>query len=76
MNSVLAETLAERGDWCRGGRAHARSVTMVVRADLLEASRLVESVTIVDRAGQQRELPADAMYVLVGGQPLTAGVEG
>jgi hypothetical protein len=36
----------------------------------------LESVTVVDRDGPQRELRADAMYVLIGGQPLTAGVEG
>jgi thioredoxin reductase (NADPH) len=47
--------------------------TRVIAAD--GGSRL-ESVTIADRDGQQRELRADAMYVLIGGQPLTAGVEG
>jgi thioredoxin reductase (NADPH) len=36
----------------------------------------LENVTVVDRDEQQRDLPADAMYVLIGGQPLTAGVEG
>jgi thioredoxin reductase (NADPH) len=84
---------------------YARSVTMVVRADSLEAgmSRYLvdritphpkitvltgthviaaegqprlENVTVIDRDEQQRELQADAMYVLIGGQPLTAGVEG
>jgi thioredoxin reductase (NADPH) len=85
--------------------AYARSVTMMVRADSLEAgmsrylvdrvnahpnitvltgTRVIgaggqprlETVTVADRDGQQRELPVDAMYVLIGGQPLTAGVEG
>jgi thioredoxin reductase (NADPH) len=85
--------------------AYARSVTMVVRADSLEAgmsrylleritahpnvtvltgARVVEAgdsprltrVTIAHRGEQRRELRADAMYVLIGGQPLTAGVEG
>jgi thioredoxin reductase (NADPH) len=84
---------------------YAGCVTMVVRADSLEAgmSRYLvdrvnahpkitvltdthvvaaggqpwlENVTVVDHDGQQRELRADAMYVLIGGQPLTAGVEG
>jgi thioredoxin reductase (NADPH) len=84
---------------------YARSVTMIVRANSIEAgmSRYLvdritahpkitlltgtrvsaasgqprlETVTVVDREGQQRELQADAMYVLIGGQPLTAGVEG
>jgi thioredoxin reductase len=85
--------------------AYARSVTMIVRADSLEASTSrylferitahpkiavhtgtkvtavagrprLETVTVADRDGQQRVLRADAMYVLIGGQPLTAGVEG
>jgi thioredoxin reductase (NADPH) len=84
---------------------YARSVTMLVRADSLEAgmsrylvdrvtvhpkitlltgTRVIaadgqpwlENVNVVDRDGQRRELRADAMYVLIGGQPLTAGVEG
>jgi thioredoxin reductase (NADPH) len=85
--------------------AYARSVTMIVRADSLEAGmsrylvdrvipnpkitvltrfRVVaacgdhrlEAVMVADRDGQQRELRADAMYVLIGGQPLTASLEG
>jgi thioredoxin reductase (NADPH) len=85
--------------------AYARSVTMIVRADSLEAgmSRYLvdrvaahakitvltkthviaaggrprlETVAIADRDGNERELRADALYVLIGGQPLTAGVEG
>ena len=84
---------------------YARSVTMIIRADSLEAgmsrylvdrvaahpritvltgTRVIaaggqprlESVALVNRNEQRRELPADAMYVLIGGQPLTAGVEG
>jgi thioredoxin reductase (NADPH) len=84
---------------------YARSVTMIVRADSLEAGmsrylvdrivrnpkitvltrsrviaacgdRRLEAVMIADRDGKQRELRADAMYVLIGGQPLTAAVEG
>lgn len=38
--------------------------------------RSLENVTVVNRQQQQRELPADAMYVLIGGQPLTAGIDG
>jgi thioredoxin reductase (NADPH) len=38
--------------------------------------RRLEAVTVADPAGHARELRADAMYVLIGGQPLTAGVEG
>jgi thioredoxin reductase (NADPH) len=33
-------------------------------------------LTVADRDGEQRELRADALYVLIGGQPLTAGVQG
>lgn len=84
---------------------YARSVTMIIRADSLEASMSsylveriaahpkiavltgtkvtavagqprLETVTVADRDGHQRVLRADAMYVLIGGQPLTAGVEG
>ena len=84
---------------------YAGSVTMIIRADSLEAgmsrylvdrvtahpkivvltdTRVIaaggqpwlETVTVVDRDGRPRELRADAMYVLIGGQPLTAGVEG
>jgi thioredoxin reductase (NADPH) len=36
----------------------------------------LERVTVADSNGLQRELRADAMYVLIGGQPLTAGLEG
>ena len=39
-------------------------------------SARLETVTVADRDGHRRELHADAMYVLIGGQPLTAGVEG
>src|SRR5215469_1364899 len=85
--------------------AYARAVTMIVRADSLQAgmSRYLidrisahpkitvltrthviavggqprlETVIISDRDGHQRQLPTDAMYVLIGGQPLTAGVQG
>jgi thioredoxin reductase (NADPH) len=38
--------------------------------------RRLETVSVADHGGISRELRADAMYVLIGGQPLTAGVEG
>jgi thioredoxin reductase (NADPH) len=85
--------------------AYARAVTMIVRADSLQAgmSRYLidrisahpkitvltrthviavggqprlDTVIISDRDGHQRQLPTDAMYVLIGGQPMTAGLEG
>ena len=85
---------------------YARSVTLVVRADSLDAGmsrylvdRIVahpritvragtcvtrasggprlDTVTVADRdGGAQVDLHAQAMYVLIGGEPLTAGVEG
>ena len=36
----------------------------------------LQTVAVADRNGHEREVRADAMYVLIGGQPLTAGVEG
>jgi thioredoxin reductase (NADPH) len=36
----------------------------------------LRTVAVADRQGHEREVRADAMYVLIGGQPLTAGVEG
>jgi thioredoxin reductase (NADPH) len=85
--------------------AYARSVTMIARADSLQAgmSRYLvdritahpkitvltgthviaaggqprlETVAIADGDSHQRQIRADAMYVLIGGQPLTAGVAG
>ena len=85
--------------------AYARSVTMIVRADSLQAGMsrylvdrivahpritvltrarvmsvdgqgLLDRVTVGDRDGHSAELRSNAMYVLIGGQPLTAGVEG
>ena len=85
---------------------YARSVTLVVRADSLDAGmsrylvdRIVahpritvragtcvtrasggprlDTVTVADRdGGAEVDLHAQAMYVLIGGEPLTAGVEG
>jgi thioredoxin reductase (NADPH) len=37
----------------------------------------LETVVVADDAREEnRELPADALFILIGGQPLTAGVEG
>jgi thioredoxin reductase (NADPH) len=47
--------------------------TRVTRA--AGAPRL-QRVTVADGQGHGRELRADAMYVLIGGEPLTAGVAG
>ena len=86
--------------------AHARSVTMIVRAGSLQEAGMsrylvdritaqpnitvltrtrviaaggqprLETVTVADRDHHQRQMRADAMYVMIGGQPLTTGVEG
>ena len=57
--------------------AHPK-ITVLTRTRVTAAGgqRWLETVTVADRDGQRRELRADAMYVLIGGQPLTAGVEG
>jgi thioredoxin reductase (NADPH) len=54
------------------------NVTVLTGTRVIAAAgeRWLESVTVVDRAGQRRELHAGSMYVLIGGQPLTTGVEG
>ena len=59
-------------------------ITAHPKIDVLTCSRVIaasgqarlETVTVADRDGRQQELQSDAMYVLIGGQPLTAGVEG
>jgi thioredoxin reductase (NADPH) len=50
-----------------------RTGTQVVAAS---GDRRLETVTVADVDGREHELPAQAMYVLIGGEPLTAGVEG
>jgi thioredoxin reductase (NADPH) len=57
--------------------AHPK-ITVLTHTRVIAAGghRRLESVLIADHEGNQRELRADAMYVLIGGQPLTAGVEG
>ena len=57
--------------------AHPK-ITVLTRARVIAAAGRagLETVTIADRDGHQRQLRADAMYVLIGGEPLTAGVEG
>ena len=49
------------------------------RSNVTEArgDEWLESVVIADEArGEDREVPADAMFVLIGAQPVTTGVEG
>jgi thioredoxin reductase (NADPH) len=58
-------------------RVHPK-ISVLARTRVLGAAgrRWLESVTVADFEGRERELRADAMYVLIGGRPLTAGVEG
>jgi thioredoxin reductase (NADPH) len=53
-------------------------ITVLTRTHVVAATGhpRLERVTVADDNGHQRELRADAMYVLIGGRPLTAGVEG
>jgi thioredoxin reductase (NADPH) len=57
--------------------AHPR-ITVLTGTHVIAAGGAphLETVTVANRCDQQRELRAEAMYVLIGGQPLTAGVEG
>jgi thioredoxin reductase (NADPH) len=56
------------------GRIEVRTRSRVIAAR--GADRL-ETVLVVDGGREEeRELPADALFILIGGQPLTAGVEG
>jgi thioredoxin reductase (NADPH) len=54
------------------------NVTVLTRTHVIAVSGKprLETVTVADRDRHQRQMRADAMYVLIGGQPLTAGVEG
>jgi thioredoxin reductase (NADPH) len=53
------------------------NITVLTRTHVIAAGGQprLETVTIAD-SDHQRQMRADAMYVLIGGQPLTAGVEG
>jgi len=54
------------------------NITVLMRTHVIAADgqQRLETVTVADRDHHQRQLRADAMYVLIGGQPLTAGVQG
>jgi thioredoxin reductase (NADPH) len=55
-------------------RITVRVGTCVTRAS---GSPRLDTVTVAGReGGAQADLRAQAMYVLIGGEPLTAGVEG
>jgi thioredoxin reductase (NADPH) len=55
------------------GRIRVLSGARVVAAS---GGARLERVTVTVGDDDERELPAQAMYVLIGGEPLTAGVEG
>lgn len=50
-----------------------RTGTCVARA---HGNPRLDTVVVIDRDGVEEHLSAQAMYVLIGGEPLTAGVEG
>src|SRR5215469_15923381 len=54
------------------------NITVLTRTHVIAAAGQprLETVTVADRDHHQRQMRADAMYVLIGGQPLTAGVKG
>ncbi|HYB88830.1 MAG TPA: FAD-dependent oxidoreductase [Streptosporangiaceae bacterium] len=54
------------------------NITVLTRTHVIAAGgqQRLETVTVTDRDHHQRQMRADAMYVLIGGQPLTAGVQG
>jgi thioredoxin reductase (NADPH) len=54
------------------------NITVLTRSHVVAADGQprLETVTVADAGGHQHQLRADAMYVLIGGQPVTAGVEG
>jgi thioredoxin reductase (NADPH) len=54
-------------------RISVRTGTCVVAA---HGTPRLSAVTLADSDGREHELPTQAMYVLIGGEPLTAGVEG
>jgi thioredoxin reductase (NADPH) len=57
--------------------AHPKITVLTgTRVTAAGGQRRLQTVTVANRTGHHRELRADAMYVLIGGQPLVAGVEG
>jgi len=56
------------------GRIEVRTQSRVTAAR--GADRLKTIVVVDDARQEEVELPADALFILIGGQPLTAGVEG
>jgi thioredoxin reductase (NADPH) len=57
--------------------AHPRiAVRTGARVAAASGRSRLESVLIDDSSGHRDELHADAMYIMIGGEPLTAGVEG
>lgn len=68
MSSYLVERIEEHP------RITVRTSSRVVN---VQGGSHLESVTLAGPTGDRTEdLPADAMFLLIGGQPVTAGVEG
>lgn len=57
--------------------AHPRiTVRTGSRVASVSGTLRLETVVVADAAGRRQQLPAEAMYIMIGGEPLTAGVEG
>jgi thioredoxin reductase (NADPH) len=57
--------------------AHPRiTVRTGARVAAAAGTPRLDTVIVADAVGGQQELAADAMYIMIGGEPLTAGVEG
>ena len=69
---AISQYLVERIE--AHGRIEVRTKSRVTAAR--GADRLETIVVADDAREEDRELPADALFILIGGQPLTAGVEG
>lgn len=77
---VRASSLDEAGmsRYLVDGISAQPNITVLTRAHVIAADGhpRLETVTVADPDGHQRQMRTDAMYVLIGGQPLTVGVEG
>lgn len=72
LAKAMSQYLVERIE--AHGRIEVRTKSRVTAA---RGAERLETVVVADDAREkERELPADALFILIGGQPLTAGVEG
>ena len=72
LAQAMSHYLVERIEGHSGIEVRTRSRVVAARG----GDRLETVVVADDAREEERELPADALFILIGGQPLTAGVEG